>query len=131
MISLGREDKLLFTQKYLFQVSEEYEKAELLWLWYDYHTEIYDQGLWSQYPAPNDETMVILRSPEARKLSNQNALRVKNYMLEVARKHNLSDDIINQTKNSSYRCTVKIQKRIDEYIELDKQGKFQFINKIK
>ncbi|PKR82456.1 hypothetical protein [Heyndrickxia camelliae] len=54
-----------FKQEYIYEWSQDdsYEKAQLLWLWYDYHTEMYDRELWSQYPAQNDETMVMLSSP--------------------------------------------------------------------
>jgi hypothetical protein len=120
---------LRFENQYLFewQRDENYEKAELLWLWYDYHTEMYDRGLWSKCPSPNDDTMVILASPEARKLSNQNATRVRNYMLNIARNYCLSDEVIHSAKMSSYRSKSKMQKRIDDFEELDSQGKFKFI----
>lgn len=121
-----------FRTEYLYEWvhDEDYEKAELLWLWYDYYTEIYDRGLWSQYHSKNDETMVLLGSPEARKLSNQNAARIRQYIYSVARHFNISDRIMFDTKNDNYRYATKMQKRIDDFIELNNQGKFKFIYEV-
>lgn len=118
-----------FQREYLCEwiQNDEYEKAELLWLWYDYHTEVYDRGLWSQRPSKYDETMVMLESHDARRLSNQNAIKLKQYIYEVAKKFNISDRIMQDSKNDNYRYATKIQKRIDDFLELDRQGKFKFI----
>lgn len=64
-----------FKNEYLgeFHQDEEYEKAQMLWLWYDYHTETFDRKLWSVKPSIYDETMVILTSRSAQKESDMHA----------------------------------------------------------
>lgn len=121
-----------FQKEYLgeWEQNESYEKAQLLWLWYDYHTEKYDQGLWSTCPAPDDETMVMLASPSAVRMSNQNALIIRGYMQQVAKHYLISNDEIQKAKLDRFRSMSKMSKRIADYIHLDEQGKFEFIYKI-
>ncbi|PLR72238.1 hypothetical protein [Bacillus sp. UMB0728] len=121
-----------FKQEYISEWVQDdaYEKAELLWLWYDYQTEIYDRSLWGQRPAPDDETMVILTSPEARGLSNKNALKYRRLLLQVASCFNISDEILHNTKNNSYRNKSRMSKRIEDYLYLEKLGEFDFIKEI-
>jgi hypothetical protein len=127
MILLKGSEEVNFKSYYLNNEWAAYDKAELLWLWYDYYTEIYDRGLWSQHTSEYDDTLVVLTDPEAIKMSNQNAQRVKKYIYDIARSYNISDKIMFDMKNDNYRMVTKMQKRIDDFIEFDNKGEFKFI----
>jgi hypothetical protein len=107
---------------------KEYEQAQLLWLWYDYYTEVFDRSLWSARPSRYDETMVTLTSPLAHSESNKNAMKIRNHMYEVAREYGISTEAMHKAKTDSYRNACKMQVRMDTYLELDKLGEFSFIN---
>lgn len=119
-----------FKNEYLgeFYQGEEHEKAQLLWLWYDYHTEIFDRGLWSAKPFRYDETMVVLTSRLAQKESDMHVWRVRTHIYEVAKNLNISSEIMNRAKIDSYRSPCKMQDRIDAYLELNAIGEFDFIS---
>jgi len=121
-----------FKQEYFhyFEHDDKYDKAQLLWLWYDYYTEMYDRTLWSQRPSPYDETMVILDSHEARSLSNRNAGELRKKIAEIARYYEIDNDTLNRAKSDSFRNRPKMNKRIEEYLQYDKLGKLNFINGI-
>lgn len=116
-----------YKMHYLFEVNEIYRKAELLWLWYDYQTEIYDQGLWSTYPSPHDETMVLHRLPEARKLSSQNAYKIRNMMMDIAKHYSVPDEEMQAAKNNLNKIRSKMSKKIEDYLYLKERGEFKFI----
>ncbi|MEK4025430.1 hypothetical protein [Sporosarcina sp. FSL W7-1283] len=115
-----------FKNEYLgeFYQDEEYEKAQLLWLWYDYHTEVFDRSLWSA----RDETAVTLTTPLAHSESNRNAMKIREYMYEVARRYNISSSAMHKAKTDGYRNACKMQNRMDTYLALDRLEEFNFIN---
>ncbi|MEK4824596.1 hypothetical protein NSS71_08555 [Niallia sp. FSL W8-0951] len=107
---------------------EKYEKALLLWLWYDYQTETYDLSLWGIMPSKFDETMVVFNNYEAKKLSSINAERVRREMNSIADKHEIDYETMILAKNDSFRGRMKMQARLELYLEYEKMGKFNFIN---
>lgn len=107
---------------------DEYDKAQLLWLWYDYHTEIYDRSLWGTAPSRHDETMVVFRSYESQSLASKNAAEIRRKIYNIAKYYNISNETMMNTKNDSFRGRMKIQVRLDMYEEYNKQGKFSFIH---
>lgn len=113
-----------FKNEYLgyFHRDGEYEKAQLLWLWYDYHTEVFDRSLWSARPSKSDETMVALMTPLAHAESNKNAMKVRKYMYEVAKRYNISLAAMHKAKVDGYRSVCEMQVRMDIYLKLDKSG---------
>lgn len=123
---LGNEE---FKNKYLgvFSMSSEYEKAQLLWLWYDYHTEIFDASLWSAKPSMSDETMTVLVSHSAISESYKNARRARDFIYEAARKKNIAISTMQTAKNDNYRSSHKMKDRLDIYLGLSEIGKFNFI----
>ncbi|MEK4025429.1 hypothetical protein [Sporosarcina sp. FSL W7-1283] len=119
-----------FKNEYLgyFHQDDDYEKAQLLWLWYDYHTEIFDRSLWSAKPSRNDESMVVLASSLAHAESNRNAMKIRNDMYEIAKSYNISHDVMHKAKTDNYRNSCKMKVRMDTYLKLYDLGKLNFIN---
>lgn len=109
---------------------DEYNKAQLLWLWYDYYTETYDRSLWGTVPSKHDETMVVFKSCEARCLANKNAERVRKEIYAVAEQCNINNEVMMKAKNDSFRGRMKMQGRLETFVEYEKQGKFSFIYKL-
>ena len=107
---------------------EKYEKAQLLWRWYDYQTETYDLSLWGIMPSKFDETMVVFNNYEAKKLSSINAGRVRREMNSIADKNKIDYETMILAKNDSFRGRMKMQARLELYLEYEKMGKFNFFN---
>lgn len=124
--------KAIFKKEFLgeWYQDDEYEKAQLLWLWYDYQTEIFDRSLWSARPSKYDETMVTLTTPLAHAESNRNAMTTRSSMYEIARGYNISSEIMHKAKTDSYRNNCKMQVRLDTYSKLEELGEFMFINEL-
>lgn len=108
-------------------VDEEYEKAQLLWLWYDYYTEVYDRSLWGTVPSKHDDTIVVFKSFEAQALSDKNAQKTRKEIYGVAEHYNISHQEMQKAKIDGFRSRTKMQRRIDAFLEYEKLGKFDFM----
>lgn len=100
-------------------------KAELLWLWYDYHTEMYDQSLPS-FPSRHDEGSVIVRE-DYRHFSNRNAIKMRTLISHIAKLYNISEDEMEAEKR--YRNGSNTKRRLENYewLKNNKPKEFTFI----
>lgn len=121
-----------FKNEYLgyFQPDEEYEKAQLLWLWYDYHTEVFDRSLWGSRPSISDATMAALTTPLSHSKSSRNARKMRELIYAVSKEYNISEKTMREAKNDNYRNIHKIQSRMSIYLELEELKRFNFIERI-
>ncbi|WP_350253628.1 hypothetical protein [Bacillus halotolerans] len=116
-------------QKEYYLKYEKSDTADLLWLWYDYHTEVFDRSLPSTIPSPNDKTAVIPTRFPYTIWSYENAQKLKNEIYWIAKDQGVTAREIFQAENSQSRERGSSQNRIDLFLELDKKGQFEFIKK--
>ncbi|MGF9745719.1 hypothetical protein ABEX05_00335 [Bacillus velezensis] len=101
--------------------------ADMLWLWYDYYTEIFDRSLPYTVTAPDDETGVIPIQFPYTSWSYNNAQKLLNDIYWVAKVHGVSAEEMFRAKMSEVRGKSSSQNRIDLFLKLDKKGQFEFI----
>ncbi|MGG0943442.1 hypothetical protein ABE143_14455 [Bacillus subtilis] len=102
--------------------------ADMLWLWYDYHTEIFDRSLPYTVATPDDETAVIQTRFPYTIWSYNNAQKLLKDIYWIAKTHEVSAEEMFQAKMSEVvRGRSSSQNRIDLFLELDKKGQFKFI----
>lgn len=101
--------------------------ADMLWLWYDYHTEIFDRSLPYTVATPGDETGVIPTRFPYTIWSHNNAQKLLNDIYGIAKAHGVSAEEMFRAKMSEVRGRSSSQDRIDLFLNLDKKGQFEFI----
>ncbi|MCY7767992.1 hypothetical protein [Bacillus inaquosorum] len=101
--------------------------ADMLWLWYDYHTEIFDRSLPYTVAATHDKTAVIPTRFPYTIWSYNNAQKLLKDIYWIAKAHEVSAEEMFQAKMSEIRGRSSSQNRIDLFLELDKKGQFKFI----
>ncbi|MCY9011436.1 hypothetical protein MOE50_21045 [Bacillus inaquosorum] len=101
--------------------------ADMLWLWYDYHTEIFDRSLPYTVTAPNDETAVIPTRLPYTSWSYNNAQKLLNDIYWIAKAHGVTAEEMFRAKMSEVRGRSSSQDRIDLFLKLDKKGQLEFI----
>lgn len=118
-----------FKNEYLgsWMLDYKYEKAQLIWLWYDYYTEIYDRALWGTTAFKYDETMVVFKSYEAHSLSNKNAHKLRKEIYRIALYCNIDHETMSEAKSDSFRGSPKMQNRLETFLEYRTQNKFAFM----
>ncbi|MFP2985355.1 hypothetical protein KM776_11115 [Bacillus velezensis] len=104
--------------------------ADMLWLWYDYHTEIFDRSLPYTVVAPDDETTAIPTRFPYTSWSNNNAQKLLNDIYWIANAHGVSAEEMFRAKMSEVRGKSSSQDRIDLFLKLDKKGQFEFIKDV-
>lgn len=120
----------MFEREYLNawqEKDEAYTKAEMLWLWYDYQTEIFDRSLLSAFPDKLDDTMVTFHSPLDHSLAGRNAASVRKEIMDIARFYKIPDEVLQQVKMSMERMRSTMQSRIVQFVACDALGYFDFI----
>lgn len=80
--------------------SKETKIARLLWLWYDYHTEMHDRTF-PHIKGRHGEAMII--DSMYRSMSNLYAKNQLNYIWGVSRRYGITSLEMNAAKNSSPR----------------------------
>ena len=110
----------------IFYTDEEFKKAELLWLWYDYKTEMYNRFL-GGVPSEHDKTKTMVH--ENLKSLSVKYMRNSMYVLiSIARKYGISNIVLDEAELDSYRIRSNAQKRVDEYLIREADGEMQFIH---
>jgi hypothetical protein len=111
---------------YYTERSDMLNKAYLLWLKYDYETEMYDQHL-PNVPSPNNDGSVM---PVGRwlQVSNQNAMKCRKTIYEIANHYCIPTEVMSEEKRYRQRYTTK--KRLEEYewILNNRPEDLEFIN---
>lgn len=106
-------------------------KAELLWLWYDYHTEIYDRSLPScTYPFKGDPTMSMATNPDDRALSGRYSASVKEQLRIVANYYKIPDLSVQRARNNNERMNARMQHRLDVFEALNRRSAFKFFSNV-
>lgn len=102
-------------------------KAELLWLWHDYRTEMYDLGLSGSNPIWREDGSVRLTG-ETSILSIRYAGQMKRYMDDMARFYQIPKEVMKREKELRLRETT--QRRMERYESLkdDEPQNFDFIH---
>lgn len=100
-------------------------KAELLWLYYDYHTEKFDQQL-PNVSSPNDEGGVI-PTGDYRYVSDKHAMSMKQAINEVAEAYRIPKEKVEEEKRYRMRETTKRRLERYEWITENRPEEFQFI----
>ncbi|WP_437132732.1 hypothetical protein [Bacillus atrophaeus] len=116
-----------FQQEYLGYCI--HNTADMLWLWYDYHTEIFDRSFPYTVAAPDDETAVIPTRFPYTSWSYNNAQKLLKDIYWIAKAHGVSSEEMFRAKMSEVRGRSSSQDRIDLFLKLDKKGQFEFIKK--
>lgn len=86
-------------------------KVELLWLWYDYHTERFDQFL-GGIPSPNDEGSIIVVGHH-RGLSNKHAHSLQKQIYAIADYYGIAKEAMSEERR--YRNRQTTRRRIELY----------------
>lgn len=101
-------------------------KVELLWLWYDYHTEKYDQQL-SNIPSPNDEGAVIVIG-ENRHLSEKHARSLHREIHDVAKFYEVPVELMASEKKYRLKETTRYRMEKYEYITREMPQAYSFLD---
>jgi hypothetical protein len=100
-------------------------KVELLWLWYDYHTEKYDQQF-SDIPCPHDEGAVMLIGKQ-RYLSNSYAMRLHKEIHSIAKFYKITVELMSYEKRFRLQETTKSRMEKYEWIMENLPHEYMFI----
>ena len=112
---------------YWIKQNDKEKKAELLWFWLDYRTEMYDLGLAGSNPSRHEDGSVRLTG-ESRMWSIRYAGQMKRYIDDMARIHQIPREVMQQEKKM--RLREGIQGRMERYESLkdNEPQNFEFIH---
>lgn len=108
---------------------EKLEKVQALWLWYDFHTEMYDRNLGETVPSKNDETAVIPIHPKDKSLSMKYAGMLREQMTSIAKHHNIDLELLHSGRRDVFRREHNMAGRINMYMQYAELGRMDFILK--
>lgn len=104
---------------------ENMENLELLWLWFDYHTEKFDQQFPNQ-PSPFDDGSCVLIYPEHKHYSSQNARALQDHILSISRHYGFSDEDFWKEKNNFNKRKKSTRENMKEYEWLSEHRPYKF-----
>lgn len=101
------------------------DEVEILWLWYDYETEMFDQML-PHTPSERDKGSVIVNT-KWQHVSGRHAEKLKTVIFAIARRHSINDEDMMREKLRRTQQTTLHRMETHQWVIANTPEKLTFI----